>query len=954
MHKRRASREKERAVWQEVSRLIAKYDSVKKFLPQFNEIAKAIGELQAKGTRFEKLCNAYLKARFPNLVPRGLDTELDTTTAATPDAYFWDENGNLVACQYGSGGNWQDKLREDAKSVVKWASEKQVPVSKLIFCTTAKDDPALFKRAQEREEKKHKFSVEIYGRNAMAYNIEHDYLGIAARQLELKIELDYFDTLDSHLDSPGKRWPKRADIESGKVYYPEDHLARVEEALLKHKRCLITGNSASGKTGLAIAFGLRWGMSLEKHPEAIVFYTEALPGFSYERGEEWLKQICSHDYQNELFVIDNCHLAPEAVSRFVELWQGNRPKNALVLLVARPGREETPEEVTQEDDYDDFYSRFTKDQDQVDLKAEDLYTGVIQTYSKSYQRQGGGRYVPVEEDLHDPEKAELLRERCSHNLAVTQSFLEEWKEQGGRLSDVSEDKALDRLESLYLKHDQAKLVADLCALAQFEIPAHNSFIESNASYPKQLEVLQQEYLLTDYATKAYGLCYRLEMHAETTAQVFRAYIRRNKGSKYADLVETELIATLKRYLSVRPENFIEVYQQLCRNKAFVISNALLKDTGLQECAVEQFKTRSLSDVSVYLNRMFLGGFRETASKLLSEFLERLSPVEIERKSDEVKLDKFGVISRLCNVNAKAAKDLFGNRPVEWFSSRIVYSQVSIQAITRMLEDCDTSIFSQWGYDKDWQQEFVRAFDIIALASRARDINPHHAYWFIHRIKKLDKGQAKTFIETYVQTLLKNYEELEQKIPLNNTSLAASIFRLLHKLKCDIELQRRLARALNIAELTKEGRIGSIHDFFILMKRFKRAAPELPIIILNEIGAEKLAQIFRDKQAKVMTLLDLLEACSRQFWETFVKELSWEEVGNIFDRSKLNSIGILLRHYYDTFSIFYKEYSRQRLAQRISESSIYDIRGLVNNLNEIPLEGKRLVGEVERLLTQNEE
>lgn len=109
---------------------------------RFIDICKKLREIQPYD--FEVVCNAYLKARYPNLTP-WQSVNIPRTIAGTHDAFLIDDNGRIIAYQYGSSAEkWRSKLLSesdkepgDAKKVADFARKKGVKVRQLIFCTTA-------------------------------------------------------------------------------------------------------------------------------------------------------------------------------------------------------------------------------------------------------------------------------------------------------------------------------------------------------------------------------------------------------------------------------------------------------------------------------------------------------------------------------------------------------------------------------------------------------------------------------------------------------------------------------------------------------------------------------------------------------------------------------------------------------------------------------------------------
>ena len=204
---------------------------------RFQDISKALKA--KKGYDFEVLCNDYLKARHPTLVPLGISINVPTTVGATPDAFLLDESGKLTACQSSAQEKgWKGKFHSDARKVADFAEANRLTVKLLIFCTTEdekkKGKLTAFITEQQKAKRQYGFPIEICGLRRLASDLDTLYPGIAARRLGIPIPIQHFMTLDAYLDHPNQRlWPKRLDVEEGKVYWPEVYFKDLHEKLLR-------------------------------------------------------------------------------------------------------------------------------------------------------------------------------------------------------------------------------------------------------------------------------------------------------------------------------------------------------------------------------------------------------------------------------------------------------------------------------------------------------------------------------------------------------------------------------------------------------------------------------------------------------------------------------------------------------------------------------------------------
>lgn len=692
--------------------------------PTFLEICSA---LQIKrGYSFEVLCNDYFTALYPSLRP-WISTKVEWTKSGTPDAYVLDEEGKLIAFQYGprEEEKWREKLLKDAKRVREFAAREGLTVRKLSFATTAEIDLTQRISAEREVEDQNSFPAEIYDLQKLAHDLENLYPGIAFRCLSIPIRLQRFMTLDAYLDSPGQRyWPKRKDVEERKLYTPLGYIEEmeIEKKLLKERRYLLTGVSGSGKTVLAIAISLWWR---ERHPEAVVFYSEASPGYTEQRGEEWYQQVLAQDYQNELFLIDNCHLAPAAVNAFCYQWERRRPEKALVLLISAPRVAKSAWETEPEDYFDGFESTKTV----LEAHPEQIYSGMLRAYSDAYRRVDPKRFIPVELDLADPNRATRLKSLCAHNLIEAHSLLEAWEKVGGWLSDITEEAILDDIAERYLIQPRALALAPLCCLAQFEIPAHDTFVRRLPS--EGVIALHRENLIAP-EDSPYGRCYRIGLHPQTAARIFRAHIHQQVGVGYKNRIDGEILSHLETYLVTRPGNFEEVYYRLYRAGAKALEQHLLSDAELQTCAVEQFTTRPINEIVWYLYDLYRID-RDRAKNLLEAFVSQITESTLQKQVLELSWFQFFTLSScLPKMNLDLARRVLGNLSVKWAADHLTFANP--RSVEQWIGRGSSYLAVRLGYPEGWRHEVAKALNLASLADRAQYLKLQSLYWLLLELK----------------------------------------------------------------------------------------------------------------------------------------------------------------------------------------------------------------------------
>ena len=899
--------------------------------PTFLEICAALRI--KRGHEFEVLCNDYLKALYPNLTPQ-ISTKAEWTRPGTPDAFILDEQGNLIACQYGgSQEEWHRKLLADAEKVKKLATEGGLTITKLLFCTTA-EISSLGERADAEREVKHQygFPVELYDLTRLASDLETRYPGIAVRRLGLTIRLKHFMSLDTYLDSPNQRyWPKRRDVEEGKLHWPENYIEEIEEKFLERKRCMLTGISGSGKTALAIAFGLWWHENEEnmrRHPEAVVFYLEARPGYSEEMGEDWYREVLGHDHQNELFLIDNCHLASAAVNAFCYQLERKQPEQALVLLISAPKVSWSPWEVDPQDYFDDFERTGTI----VKVEPEQIYKGMLRACNDAYRRIAPKYFVPVDTDLGDPDCAQKLERLCAHNLIEARSLLEAWGNIGGRLSDVTEEAALDGLGRRHLTQHKVPALIPLCGLAQFEITAHQDFV--NQLPQESIGLIRRENLITPEDTLFYGRCYQLLFHPQTAARLFQAYVRQRVGAGYKSRVEDEIFLHLKTYLSSRPGNFTEVYYHLYRVGAIELQNCLLGDPELQTYARQRFATSSLNDVVWYLYA--LHRIRPTiAISLLEDFFSQMTEEVLQKQMLGLSGLQFSIVSSyLPKMSLDVAHIALGNLPAEWVAKQLTFANLS--SINHWISPASSFLAVKLGYSEAWRQQVANALDINVLADRVQKANPQAFVWFLDSFTRIAKEQARLFVDRV------SLETLGQRMSGQSFPVIKRTLNLLRKLGYKPASCSRVVNALDLTSLLAQIKEASLQNIYWLLRDLKSATPELVESVLTHVTSTGLAKMFRVQEATINDLSHFDKVCSRAFMKDVLKELGDEEIVAIFKRSKLGEIGTLMEWQFHRFEQIYAIFATESLTDKLATETINEVGKFITRLQRVPQEGQRLV------------
>ncbi len=737
-----------------------------------------------------------------------------------------------------------------------------------------------------------------------------DFLS-AAKHHSSQVRLKHSITLDEYLDSSNPRyWPKRQDVEAGKLYRHETYIKEIKTTLLENKRCLLSGKSASGKTALAIAFGLQWCENQETQKEyagSSVFYLDASRGYREETGENWHSQMCTNDEPTQLFIIDNCHLGTAAVNAFCFHWERQPPEHTLVLLISAPKVVESEWEEEPEDYFEGFYQAGAV----VEVQPEQIYTGILRAYSHAYCLTEPERFVSVEQDLADSEQLVQLEELCGHNLAATSSILAAWGETGGRLSSITEDEVLAGLARRYLTQQKAEALGQLCCLAQFEIPAHERFFRQLPQ--KSIAALRSENLIVAEESPSYGLCYRLTFHPQVAAQIFQAHVKREVGSVYKDYIDDESFNLLKTYLSTCPANFTQVYSQLYGNGFIELQHRLLRNPDLQTYALEQFSKRPLHDVTYYL--YVLSRIEPNQAKnLLENFIIQTGTDNFQKRL--IKEARFkSVISFLPRISLGYARTVLRNLPARWVAERISFA--SLPYITKWISSDSNSLSSQLGYSDAWRQEFTEVLDINMMVEKAKNTDSQHFCDFIHTLKAYNKPLSVLFCNQFI---LSSFNQIVVgHYPTTN------VIRHLQKINKIVQQEFSVHQVLNLDLLIDSLKNQKLNNIASAFRYLLAVDEEKTTFFINKLPPKALSQVIGGDLRE----LKLPPSDYRKLASLFILS---EVVDETLQQSGVREIQLLLYNFSKIENQFLQIIGQFLpnidLADRIAEARIQDLSYLL--------------------------
>ncbi len=769
----------------------------------------------------------------------------------------------------------------------------------------------------------------------------------------------YFMSLENYLKRSRLRFPTLDDFERDLIYVPEKQSDEIAQMLHEKRRVLLTGAQAAGKTVQAIA--------LAKHLQESEGYRVAYKDAESARegeGHRWYQLMRAHDRKGVLYILDNCHLAPEEVNEFCLQWEEQAPKHAQCLLISRvyAGEEEASRTL---------YHYFEACEDEtLKTRSEDVYWGMIEKYAAYYRRQNPERYALLTDD-----EAELLKRQHAHNLVVSKSRLEAWSEIGGRLSEVKPEAIYDAMIKRYFSRWREAL-PKLCALRQYEIRAHNIFVEANLPRQEVLQ-LQGERLLTGATEQNYGMLYDLAFHPEEARELFEAYIYYRYGRVTWKHIRNSTLEALRAYLETNPLNYMEVYERLAQQKQKRILERLLRERDLQECAARQFETGTVRDAIAYLFKLeridalrareLLGrliediGIREICAGVLehtyqegAQLLQNLRQIDGEvatqvaialnlqrcsKRIEEQNLQSFfQLVQVLKEVSPSQGDALLVSVPIETLIMHTTASNfLPIIEKLRMLE-----------YSSARLKQFVELLNIEELIEQYEDMqraNAAYLYRMLHILKEIAPIKAEMFLQKVPLELL------VQRVCASSMNLAQQFTEMMSKLELPQMYIEHFLEKIGVEWFVQKAEKENIQHLFWTLHIFQRVAPTMASVLLEALSPGGLAALCRTKEVSIGMVEQFNKVTNKLFWQQFLRQFTPQDMATIFNRSALGAIGTFLKPRYFYFRQSYQLFRDTLLKERMQTESLEEIGKFLARVRQVPEVGDELVYDVVSLLMQ---
>ena len=765
--------------------------------------------------------------------------------------------------------------------------------------------------------------------------------------------INYFKSLDNFLKSSGFRFPAQKDFDEDVVYLPEAYASLIKKSLDEKGRALLVGTSAVGKTVLAIALAKR----LQETEGYTVNYKDACQAEEGD-GRKWYRLVSTHDHKGLLYILDNCHLAMKEVNEFCSQLEENPPLHTQCILISRsdPGAFDALSDVSS---YFEMWADAT-----ITIWSEDIYWGVLQKHAASYRKQNPGFYVPLEDDSE-----KMLRRQNANDLVIAKSRLEAWRNLGGKLSEVKKEAVYQALVKKYLSDDRKALLA-LCVLRQYEIRAHNSFVEEILP-PGEVRQLQKKKLLTSELDKHYGVLYDLLCHPALAREIFEAYMYRRGNLLGRPQIEIGIADILRSYLKVKPANYVTVYESLARNKQKAILKQLLTQSDLQEYAIRQFGTKTIPDsiryvyrlakVDLYRARELLdiivqtSGMQGICSKLeeltfqhivlliqslqcidaelANKILTTMDLKQLTRQVEEENLlNLFRLVQTVKRISAERANIFLMSIPLE-----ALVAKATVHNVASMIEKLQKFEYQQL-------KTFVEMLDMGQLAQQSEKVSLQRLCWLLHALRSVSMVQARILLDNALA------RGLTTRATVSDFSSLEKIIRYMQEFMYPSAQIKDFVEALDTEQLAERVQKENLQRLYWLLRVLQNVSPSTANRLLETLTPAGLASLCRSKGATISIFGQLGKVSTRRFWQLFLQQFSAQEIADICNRSSLRSIGAILQYRYTFFGQAYCLFRRQFLEAKLKAATLEEVGQFIHHIRLVPEQGAELTRGVLGLLS----
>ena len=227
-------------------------------MSKVNQIQNALIEIE--GGRFQKLCDAFLKAKgFGTINSLGSVIGKDKTKTGTPDTFIRNKDQNLIFVEYTTQkSRIGEKFTDDLKKCFD-ETKTGVPlsdISGIIFCHSSEldagEENTLVQLAGENG-----ILVTIFGLGAISFDLYLEYPGLAKEFLGIEIDTGQILSPPDFVKNYDKN--KLATPLGTEFLHREDDIRHALDHLKTNDLLIISGSAGVGKSRLALEIVNKYG-----------------------------------------------------------------------------------------------------------------------------------------------------------------------------------------------------------------------------------------------------------------------------------------------------------------------------------------------------------------------------------------------------------------------------------------------------------------------------------------------------------------------------------------------------------------------------------------------------------------------------------------------------------------------------------------------------------------------
>jgi hypothetical protein len=653
------------------------------------------------------------------------------------------------------------------------------------------------------------------------------------------------------------------------------------------------------------------------------FYLDVTLSASDVSIDRWVEQVRSHLTSECLLIVDNAHLAPAAVGRFLEVMLDMDSSHPLLLVITRSRQRRGSRQP-------EFFGYFS-DGSSLDLRTYSLLSTISHGYYNHYQQQDGARFVSPESDFGSEEELQRwLVSRVGMDLMCLRDTMEQWWKQGGRLSDVEPEAAIDAAVNRYLGESFVSALEPIAILRDLEVVVPQAYIDTLPT-DSVFELRRQGYLATSFSAR-YGRMYWLAVHATTAAHIVAARMRERFGSKWKGAVEEERYRVL---IDVLTSN---------RRMAPTILTAIEDEADLRTRIIgSEIWTGLASDASLdLLDAISIATHWEASvPNAGQEWLRQLlhdRPGLVEAMYHQASPQALSRLYKQClGLELDLTTQIFAPFHVAELLMR-VRSFVGWQSWLRRRRQGS----SPWcDLPADQRKEIASLVDGPALAEVIVNAGGASRMLLLRDMAAMAPVVASTALEVIGST---RYGEMicgHGSVPLTEG------LRIIRTVRLEGFLDALVAtHGDRMADQLVDASVGAIRwSVWALGRRAHR--------VIERLSPSTIANKLEEEGATLSLLLRLLSELRPHYRQLVADELSQSYIVNCLATGRLQSIANALRWHFNLFVRFYDEYASTVLADRLSQSGAGEALKLVHGLCYTP-DRLRLVRDVCDLLRIGDE